>query len=78
MCNDARIKAQNGDKSRLGMGALLWISHAERPWQADELCHALAVELGTTDFNTRNIHSISPLVGWCQGLIAVDKEAQTV
>jgi len=26
-----RIKAQDGDKSRLGMAALMWISHAERP-----------------------------------------------
>ena len=26
-----RIKAQDGDKSRLGMEALMWISHAERP-----------------------------------------------
>ena len=74
----ARIKAQNGDKSRLGMVALLWISHAERPLQAGELCHALAVELGSTDFNTINIHSISTLVGCCQGLIAVDKESPSV
>jgi len=41
-----RVKAQDGDKSRLGMAALMWISHAERPLQADELCHALAVQLG--------------------------------
>ena len=74
----ARIKAQDGDKSRLGMAALMWISHAERPLRADELCHALAVELGSTDFNIGNIPSISTLVGCCQGLIAVDKEASTV
>ena len=73
-----RIKAQDGDKSRLGMAALMWISHAERPLQADELCHALAVELGSTDFNTGNVPSISTLVGCCQGLIVVDKEASTV
>ena len=73
-----RIKAQAGDKSRLGMAALMWISHAERPLRADELCHALAVELGSTDFNTGNIPSISILVGCCQGLITVDKEASTV
>ena len=60
------------------MAALMWISHAERPLQADELCHALAVELGSTDFNTGNVPSISTLVGCCQGLIAVDKEASTV
>ena len=53
-----RIKAQDGDKSRLGMTALMWISHAERPLQADELCHALAVKLGSADFDVGNIPSI--------------------
>ena len=74
----ARIKAQDGDKSRLGMAALLWISHAERPLRANELCHALAVELGSTDFNIDNVPSVSTLVSCCQGLIAIDKEASTV
>jgi len=72
-----RIKAQAGDKSRFGMAALMWISHAERPLQADELCHALAVKLDSTDFNTDNVPLISVLVGCCQGLITVDKEAST-
>ena len=73
-----RINAQGGDKSRLGMGALMWVSHAERPLTADELCHALAIELGSTDFNASNIPSITTLVSCCQGLITVDKEASTV
>ena len=60
------------------MAALMWVSHAERPLQANELCHALAVELGSTDFNTASVPSISILVGCCQGLITVDKEASTV
>ena len=73
-----RIKAQGGDKSRLGMAALMWICHAERPLMADELCDALAVELGSTDFNENNAPSMSTLVGCCQGLITVDKERSTV
>ena len=60
------------------MAALMWISNAERPLKADELCHALAVEIGSSDFNTGNVPSISILVGCCQGLITVDKEASTV
>ena len=73
-----RIKAQDGDKCRLGMAALMWISHAERPLLADELCHALAVQLGSRDFDVGNIPSMSTLVNCCQGLITVDKEASTV
>jgi len=73
-----RIKAQDGDRSRLGMAALMWISHAERPLRADELCHALAVQLGSTVFDATNIPSMSTLVSCCQGLITVDKEASIV
>ena len=73
-----RIKAQGGDKSRLGMTTLMWISHAARPPRADELYHALAVQPGSTDFNAGNIPSMSTLVNCYQGLITVDKEASTV
>ena len=73
-----RIKVQSGDKSRLGMEALMWISYAERPLRGDELCHALAVELGSKKINGANAPSISTLVSCCQGLITVDKEASTV
>jgi len=73
-----RIRAQDGDKSSLGMRALMWICHAERPLKVDELCYALAVELGSTDFNPQNLPSISTLVSCYQGLITVDKEASTV
>jgi len=39
-----RIKRQGAEeKARLVMAALIWISHAERPLKAAELCHALAV-----------------------------------
>ena len=69
-----RIKAQGGNKSRLGIDALMWVSHAERTLSADELCHALAVGLGSIDFNADNVPSISVVVDCCQGLITVDEE----
>ena len=73
-----RIKAQGGYKCRLGMEALMWICYAEVPLSPDELCHALAIELGSTDFNAANIPSIATVVSCCQGLITVDKEASKV
>jgi len=73
-----RIKAQGGDRSRLGIGALMWICHAEWPLSPDELCHCLGIELGSTDFNASNIPSITTLLACCQGLIMVDKEESTV
>ena len=73
-----RIRAQGGDKSRLGMEALMWISHAQRPLKANELCHALAVELDARSYNVANVPSMSTLLSCSQGLITVDKEESTV
>ena len=73
-----RIKGQGGEKSRLGMAALMWISHSERPLRPDELCHALAVEIGSSNLSTDNVPSIETLLYCCQGLVVVDKKASTV
>ena len=43
-----RIQAQKGSRSRLGMEMLMWLSHSERPLNANELCHAVGVEIGST------------------------------
>ena len=73
-----RIKRQSGERARLGMAALMWISHAERPLKVDELCHALAVEAGSPNLDTNNVPSIGTLLACCQGLFVVEKEASTV
>ena len=73
-----RIKGQGREKARLGMAALLWISHAERPLKANELCHALAIEIGSPNVSVDNVPSIGILLTCCQGLIVVEKEASTV
>jgi len=67
-----------GNRSRLGIGALMWISYAERRLTVRELCHALAVHVGHTKFNVDNIPSVTTLVVCCQGLIVVDQETSTV
>jgi len=73
-----RIRRQGGARARLGMAALMWISHSERRLKAEELCHALAIEIGALNLNTGNIPSIGTVLACCQGLVAVDKEASTV
>jgi len=74
----SRIKGQGGRKARLGMDALMWISHSERPLKSDELRHALAVEIGSPNFSSDNVPSIGTLLACCQGLVVVDKEASDV
>ena len=73
-----RIKRQGGERARLSIAALVWISHSERPLKADELCHALAVEIGSLNLSADNIPSISTLLACCQGLVVVEKETSTV
>jgi len=41
----ARLKAQKGYKSVLGMKVLMWVVYSEQPLGAAELCHALGVEI---------------------------------
>ena len=73
-----RIKEQGGGKSRLAMAALMWISRSERPMSPDELCHALGVQIGSTNPNPDNIPSMQTLLASCLGLVTVDKEESTV
>ena len=73
-----RIKAEGGEKARLGMAVLMWISHSRRPLLVDELCHAIAIRIGSDDLDSDDIPTISTLLDCCQGLITVDKRVSTV
>ena len=73
-----RIKEQGGEKTRLGMAALMWISHSERLLQLDELSHALAVEIVSRDLNPERVPSVETLLSCCLGLIVIDREASTI
>ena len=73
-----RVKREGGEKARLGMATLMWVSYSQRPLKVDELCHALSVEIGSPNLDDGNIPSIGLLLDCCQGLIAVDKETSTV
>jgi len=73
-----RIRGQGGEKARIGMAMLMWISHSERPLKVDELCHAFAVEIGSPNLNTDNIPSVGTMLTCCQGLVSVDKGASAV
>ena len=73
----SRIQAQPGNKSKLGMDVLMWVSHAERPLHVNELCHALGVE-GSIDLDIQNIPAIETLLACTLGLVTVEKSSSTV
>ena len=57
----ARMKAQKGSRSRLGMEALMWVSNSQRALQTTELCHALGVKVESPVLDVENIPTIQPL-----------------
>ncbi|RPA90515.1 hypothetical protein L873DRAFT_1601447, partial [Choiromyces venosus 120613-1] len=73
-----RICRHRGDKPRISMKVLWWVSLAQRPLSVCELCDALGVEIGSTDLNTENTPTIHILLGSCLGLVTVDKETSRV
>jgi len=73
-----RIKAQGGAKARLGMDVLMWITHSRRPLREDEICHAIAIQIGSDDLNRGDIPTISTLLSCCQGLATIDKGTSTI
>ena len=74
----SRIGEQGGNKVKLGMEALMWISRSQRPLKVEELCHALAVEVGATDLNVQNVPSTRALLSCTLGLVTIDEQASTV
>jgi len=73
-----RMQEQKKSRVKLGMEAQMWISHSERPLKVEELCHALAVEVGATELNVENVPSIRTLLSCTLGLVTVDEQASTV
>ena len=73
-----RIRLQNGSRLKLGVEALMWISHSERPLKALELCQALGVERGETDQDSWNIPAIETVLRCSLGLITIEASSSTV
>ena len=73
-----RIKAEGGEKARLGMAVLMWISHSRRPLQVDEMCQAIAIRIGSNHLDNDDIPTILTLLDCCQGLVTVDMGGSTV
>ena len=74
----ARLKVQKGNKAAVGLKVLKWVLYSERPLRAEELCHALAVEMGSRDLNPKNIPVLRTLLSSCLGLVTVEASSSTV
>jgi len=56
----------------------MWVSFSERPLRVEELCHALGVEIESTDLDPENIPAIRTVVSSCLGLLKVGGSSSMV
>ena len=73
-----RLRAQAGNKSVLGLKALMWILNSQRPLRVEELCHALAVEIGSVDLDPEKVPQLQTVLSSCLGLVKVETTSRTV
>jgi len=73
-----RVKAQKGYKSVLGLEVLMWVLYSQRPLQAEELCHALGVEIGSSDLDPDSVPTSRTLLSSCLGLVTVEESSSTL
>jgi len=73
-----RLKAQKGNRPRFGLQALMWVLYSERPLRAEELCHALGVEMGSAELDPENIPTLRTLLKSCLGLLTVEASSSTI
>ena len=73
-----RMKGKKGNKEVLGLKVLKWVLYSERRLRAEELCHALAVEMGSLDLDQKNIPALRTLISSCLGLVTVEESSSTV
>ncbi|PQE22577.1 hypothetical protein CJF31_00001496 [Rutstroemia sp. NJR-2017a BVV2] len=73
-----RINHQKGGFKNLGVQILSWITCARRPLSTLELRHALAIEIGTAEFDEEGLNETEDLVAVCAGLVTVDEESKII
>lgn len=73
-----RIESQIPDQVEMAKQALSWITCAKRPLTTAELQHALAIEVGTSEFDIDSVPQLEDIVSSCAGLVTVDKEGDIV
>src|ERR1700712_3916612 len=56
----------------------MWVLCSERPLRAEELCHALEVEIGSANLDPENVPAIQTLLASCLGLLTVEASSSIV
>ncbi|KAJ7087061.1 ankyrin repeat-containing domain protein [Mycena epipterygia] len=73
-----RINRQSEEERALAWLVLSWVTNARRPLEPSELRVALAVEEGSTKFNTENLLDTETILSVCAGLVVINREDNRV
>jgi Ankyrin repeats (3 copies) len=73
-----RIEGQVEGSRELAKQVLYWIASAIRPLTTTELQIALAVEMDTMELDLENLPQVGDIVSVCAGLVAVNKDSNTI
>ncbi|KKP07655.1 hypothetical protein THAR02_00191 [Trichoderma harzianum] len=68
-----RIEHQGPESVKFAKTVVSWITCAKRPLTIPELQHALAVEIGGSKFDQRDLPQVQDLISVCAGLVTVEE-----
>ena len=74
----ARIQDLPDGRRRMGLNALMWISHARRPLLVNELSEALAIRSDDKSLDIDSQPRPGIIVDCCMGLVTVDEKTWEV
>lgn len=75
--NIGRILREPPNRKHVAVRSLMWITHARRPLNIDELRHALATRLEDKDLDGDNLIPARSIIECCSGLVVLDDESST-
>lgn len=73
-----RIERQLQDQEELAKQVLSWLTCAKRPLTILELQHALAIEVGDSRLDEKNLPQSKDIVSVCAGLVTIDEESSII
>ena len=75
--NIRRILREPPNRKHVAIQSLMWITHARRPLDIQELRHVLATRLEDTDFDGDNLLPARSIIECCSGLVVLDDQSST-
>ena len=74
----ARIDGQFESDKVLAKQVISWIALTKRPLTTAELQYAIAIEVGTSEFDAESFLELESMVSVCAGLVTVDEESRII